>query len=78
MITFGWFGERGKLPGSPVKLAGINHDSSDGCTMTTYPLGSRMNDNIGTVIDGSDDISSLLLSAGLGIIYIQHQMYCRQ
>lgn len=40
MVTFGRFGERGKLSGSPVEAASINHDSSDGCTMTADPLGS--------------------------------------
>lgn len=42
----------------PVKLAGIDYDTTNGRAVATDPLGSAVDDNIRTMINRTDDIST--------------------
>lgn len=43
---------------APVELAGIDDDATDGSTVTTNPLGGRVDDDISTVLDGADEVTA--------------------
>lgn len=43
---------------APVELAGVDNDTADGGTMATDPLGSRVDDDVGTVFDGSNKVTA--------------------
>lgn len=43
---------------APVKLAGVNDDTSNGGSVAADPLGSRVDDDVGAVVDGADKVST--------------------
>lgn len=43
---------------SPVELPGINYDACNSSTMTTDPFSSRMYDDISTMLNGSNKVTS--------------------
>ena len=43
---------------APVELAAIDYDTSDGGTMASDPLGRRVDDNIGTVVDRTNKVAT--------------------
>lgn len=43
---------------SPVKFAAVDNYTSDGGAVATNPLGSTVDDNVGTKIDGTDEIAA--------------------
>jgi hypothetical protein len=42
----------------PVKLARVDDDTADGGAVSTDPLGGRVDDNIGAVVDGADVVTT--------------------
>lgn len=42
----------------PVKLARVDDDTADSGAVTADPLGSRVDDNIGAVVDGADVVTT--------------------
>jgi len=43
---------------APVELARVYDNTSDGSTVTADPFGGRVDDDISTVVDGSDKVAS--------------------
>ena len=43
---------------TPVELARVYNHTSDGSAMTADPFGSRVDDNISAMVDGSDEVTS--------------------
>lgn len=43
---------------TPVELARVDDDSADGCAVAADPLGGRVNDNVGAVVNGSDEVAA--------------------
>lgn len=43
---------------APVKLAGVDDDTSNGGSVAADPLGGRVNDDVGAVVDGADKVST--------------------
>lgn len=43
---------------TPVEFAAVNNDTSNSCAVATDPLGSTVDDNIGTVLDGLAEVSA--------------------
>lgn len=60
MVALGWLVElrEALCVGSPVKLAGVNNDTSNGSSMATNPLCRRMDDDISTMVDGADKVAT--------------------
>lgn len=44
--------------GSPVKLARVNNDTSDGSSVASNPLGCRVNNDICAVVDRADKVAT--------------------
>lgn len=42
----------------PVKLARVDDDTADGGAVAADPLGGRVDDNIGAVVDGADVVTT--------------------
>lgn len=59
MISFRWLGERAEPPRRPIKVTGVNYNTSDSSAMAPYPLGGGVNHDVGTMFDRSDDVASL-------------------
>lgn len=58
VITLGWFCESRELVVlSPVEFSGIDNDTSDCVSVSTNPLGSTVDDDVGTIFDRLDDIA---------------------
>ena len=59
VVTGGWLGELRELAAlAPVKLSAVDDHTTDSGTVTTDPLGSRVHNNIGTVLDGANKVST--------------------
>ena len=60
VVTVGGFVHLREAVGvlAPVKLARVDNDTTNGGTMATNPLGGRVNDDIGTMVDGSDKVTA--------------------
>lgn len=43
---------------SPVKFAAVDNYTSDGGAVATNPLGGAVDNNVGTKIDGADEIAA--------------------
>lgn len=43
---------------APVELARIDDDAADGGAVTANPLGSRVDDDVSAVLDGSDEVAT--------------------
>lgn len=43
---------------SPIEVAAVNDNASNGGTMSTNPLGGAVNYNVGTVIDRASEVAS--------------------
>lgn len=43
---------------TPVELARVDDDAADGGAVTADPLGGRVDDNIGAVVDGADEVAA--------------------
>ena len=43
---------------APVELARVDDDTADGGAVTADPLGGRVDDNIGAVDDGADEVAA--------------------
>ena len=43
---------------APVELAGVDDDTADGGAVAANPLGSRVDDDISTVLDGADEVTT--------------------
>lgn len=43
---------------APVKLAGVDDDTSNGGSVAADPLGGRVNDDVGAVVDGANKVST--------------------
>lgn len=43
---------------APVELARVDYDASEGCAVTSDPFCSRVDDDIRSVLDGLDEVSS--------------------
>lgn len=43
---------------TPVELARVYDDTSDGSTVTADPFGGRVDDDISAMVDGSDEVTS--------------------
>lgn len=70
MITFSGIIELWKSFGmfSPVEFPRIDYDACNGRTMTTNPFRSRMYNDIGTMLDGSKEVTS----RAKGIVYLKN------
>jgi hypothetical protein len=44
--------------GRPVEFAGVDDNSSDGRSVSSDPLCSRLNDNVGAELDGTDEVAT--------------------
>lgn len=42
----------------PVKLARVDNDTADGGSVAADPLSGRVDDNIGAVVDGTDEVTA--------------------
>ena len=58
MITFGRLGKAAEPSRRPVEISTVNDYTADRRAVTADPLGSRMNDNVGAVLDRSYNVSS--------------------
>lgn len=60
MVSLGRFVELGKSLGmlSPVKFSAVDDHAGNGSTVSTYPFGGRMNDDVGAVVKRSAEIAS--------------------
>ena len=52
MVSFGWFGELWEFTITPIVVAAIHDDTTNGSAVSAYPLGGRSGDNIGSVFQG--------------------------
>lgn len=43
---------------APVELAGVNNDTANGGAVAANPLGGGVDDNVGTVVNGTDKVAS--------------------
>jgi hypothetical protein len=55
VVPLGWFSKLWEASSilSPIKLAAVNDDTTDGGSMATDPFSSAVYDDIGTVCDGA-------------------------
>src|SRR5690606_5247734 len=52
MIAWVWLGQTGKLAaGFPIEVAAVHNNAADGCSVSADEFSSRMDDNIGPVLD---------------------------
>lgn len=47
-----------ELGSGPVELARIDDDSTDGRSVTSNPLGSRLDNDVRTELDGANQVAS--------------------
>lgn len=43
---------------APVELARVDHNAADGCAVAADPFSRRVDDNVGAVVDGADEVAS--------------------
>lgn len=60
MVALGGLDELGEAGAvlAPVELARVDDDAADGCAVAADPLGGRVDDNVGAVVDGSDEVTA--------------------
>lgn len=66
---------------APVKFPSVDNYTADGGSVTSDPFRRRVNDNVCSVLYGSDNPPSLLVSEGLWARKhggLQHQRCCRR
>ena len=44
--------------GAPVKLAAVDNDAADGGAVAANPLGGRVHDNVGAMVDGAQEVTT--------------------
>jgi hypothetical protein len=42
----------------PVELAAVDDDTADGRAVAAYPFGRGVDDNVGAVVDGADEVAA--------------------
>jgi hypothetical protein len=67
---------------APIELARVDEDAADGGAVATDPLGRRVDDNVGAMVDGTDEVATspervVNLSPGVlvspsHVLHIQH------
>jgi hypothetical protein len=60
MVSLGWFNELRETGSvlTPVELSAVNDYTTDCGAVATNPLCSAVNDNIGAVVDGTDEVTT--------------------
>lgn len=60
MVTSSGLNELGeaRAVGTPVELAGIDDDAADGGAVAADPLGRRMDNDVGAVVDGAREVAT--------------------
>lgn len=59
MVSRKRFGEFGELSAaSPIEIASIHDDAAENSSMSADPLGGRLNDDVGSELDGLDEVST--------------------
>jgi hypothetical protein len=58
MISKGWFSKFREFTIRPVEFTSINNNATNGCTMTSNPFSSRMDNDISTIINWLYNITS--------------------
>jgi hypothetical protein len=60
MVAFGWLGELGETCGilAPVKFAAVYDDTSNGCPVAANPLGCTVYNNIGSMFDRPEEVTT--------------------
>lgn len=60
VVTLGGLNELGETGTvlSPVKLAAVDDDTSNGGAVATDPLGGGVDHDVGTMLDGSDEVAT--------------------
>jgi len=48
--------KEGVFSGGPIEASGVHHHAADTCAMSAKPFGHGMNDNVGTVFEGTSEI----------------------
>lgn len=43
---------------APIELASVHDQTTDGCAVAPNPLGGRVDDNVSTILNGSDEVAS--------------------
>jgi hypothetical protein len=43
---------------APVELAAVDDDAADGGAVAADPLSRRVDDNVGAVLDGADEVAA--------------------
>ncbi len=58
MVTCRRFSEDREVAIVPVKTGCIGYYSANACTMSSYPFGCRLNNDIGTKVNRAEEIAS--------------------
>jgi len=58
VVAGGRLGECWKPAARPVKVARVDDDAADGRAVTADPLGGRLDDDVGAVLDGATQITA--------------------
>lgn len=65
MITLGRLGKGGKFARRPVKLAARDDHTANGRAVPADPFRGGLDDNVGAVLDGADNVASLVVSTSM-------------
>lgn len=60
MVAFRWLRELRKSGSvlAPVEFAAVNDNTSNGCTVSTNPLGSTVYNDVGPMVDGPEIVAT--------------------
>src|SRR5690606_40985009 len=70
VVPFGGLGELWKLAIGPIEISSVDDDTTDGCAMTADPLGGRFHNDIRSMLQRTEQITT----GSKGIIDDQRQI----